>query len=93
MLYIGLITSVLYYGCMVYELASKTLLKKQDQYHALNVCCGAKKTTPVSALRREKISVVYWAHLGDMEKTSSSIYFKTMPRELKKKGRQFWMDN
>lgn len=75
MLYIGLITSVLYYGCMEYELASKTLLKKQDQYHALNVCCGAKKTTPVSALqvemggmpleiRREQISVVYWAHLG-----------------------------
>lgn len=53
--YIGLLRSVLDYGCMVYESASKTVLKKLDviQYQALRVCCDAKKTTPVSALQVE----------------------------------------
>lgn len=96
--YIGLIRSVLDYGCMVYESASKTVLKKLDviQYQALRICCGAKKTTPVSALqvemgeipleiRREQMSMVYWAHLrGHGENYPAQSILK--PCQEKEKG-------
>lgn len=51
-LYIGLIRAVIDYGSIVYQSASKVVLKKLDtiHYEALRLCCGAMKTTPVSAL-------------------------------------------
>ncbi len=44
-IYIGLIRSVMDYGCVVYGSASKTLLKKLDviQAQALRICSGAFK--------------------------------------------------
>lgn len=75
-LYVGLIRSVLDYGCLVYGSAAKTLLNDLDrvQYQALRLCCGAVKTTPVAALqvemgeqplelRRRQIALTYWANL------------------------------
>ncbi len=43
------------YGSIVYDSAAKTLLKKLDVIlaQALRLCCGAFKTTPVSALQVE----------------------------------------
>ena len=51
-IYIGLIRSVLDYGCIVYRSAANTALKKLDivQHQALRICSGAMKTTPVAAL-------------------------------------------
>ncbi len=53
-IYIALIRSVLDYGSIVYDSAAKTLLKFDViQAQALRLCCGAFKTTPVSALQVE----------------------------------------
>ncbi len=53
-IYIALIRSVLDYGSIVYDSAAKTLLKLDViQAQALRLCCGAFKTTPVSALQVE----------------------------------------
>ncbi|XP_049904182.1 uncharacterized protein LOC126392679 [Epinephelus moara] len=101
--YIGLIRSVLDYGCIVYESASKTMLKKLDsiQYQALRVCCGAKKTTPVSALqvemgempleiRREQISLIYWAHLrGHGENHPAQNILKPCQEKERRKVQSF----
>lgn len=75
-LYVGLIRSVLDYGCLVYGSAAKTLLNDLDrvQYQALRLCCGAVKTTPVAALQvemgeqplelgRRQIALTYWPNL------------------------------
>lgn len=75
-IYIGLIRSVMDYGCVVYGLASKTLLKKLDviQTQALRIFSGAFKTTSVPvlqvemrvmplALRRQQIMMTYWVNL------------------------------
>lgn len=53
--YIGLIRSVIDYGCTIYQSASRTLFKRLDviQSQALRLCCGAFKTTPVAACRDE----------------------------------------
>ncbi len=61
---------------IVYDLAAKTLLKKLDviQAQALRLCCGAFKTTHVSALqvevdeitlqiRRKQLMMNYWVNL------------------------------
>lgn len=74
--YIGLIRSVIDYGCTIYQSASRTLFKRLDviQSQALRLCCGAFKTTPVAALqvemnempldiRRNQIALTYWANL------------------------------
>lgn len=47
--------SVLDYGCIMYESASTTLLKKLDimQAKALRLILGAVKTTPIAALQVE----------------------------------------
>uniref|UniRef100_A0A3B5QKI5 Reverse transcriptase domain-containing protein n=1 Tax=Xiphophorus maculatus TaxID=8083 RepID=A0A3B5QKI5_XIPMA len=81
-LYIGLIRSVIDYGCVVYNSASSTLLKEIDkiQYQALRICCGAMKTTPVSALqvemgemplelRRKQLGVGFWANVKGHKKS------------------------
>ncbi len=51
----ALIRSVLDYGCVVFGSAAQSQLKKLDvvQAQALRLCCGAFKTTPVSALQVE----------------------------------------
>ncbi|XP_024859831.1 uncharacterized protein LOC108230932 [Kryptolebias marmoratus] len=74
--YIGLIRSVFDYGSILYNSASNSLLTKIDkiQYQALRLCCGAMKTTPVSALqvemgemplelRREQLALNYWVNI------------------------------
>lgn len=76
MLYIGLIRSILDYGCIAYGSAAETQLKKLDviQSTAMRVCLGAMKTSPISALqvemgemplelRRKQIAVTYWINL------------------------------
>lgn len=68
--------SVLDYGCVVFGCAAQSQLKKLDviQAQALRLCCGAFKTTPVSALqvemgefplelRMKQLMVNYWAGL------------------------------
>uniref|UniRef100_A0A8C2Q875 Reverse transcriptase n=1 Tax=Cyprinus carpio TaxID=7962 RepID=A0A8C2Q875_CYPCA len=75
-IYMALIRSVLDYGCVVFGSAAQSLLKKLDviQAQALRLCCGAFKTTPVSALqveigecpleiRRKQLMANYWAGL------------------------------
>ncbi len=75
-IYIALIRSVLDYGSIVYDSAAKTLLMKLDVIlaQALRLCCGAFKTTPVSALqvevgemplqiRRKQLKMNYWVNL------------------------------
>lgn len=54
-IYVGLMRSVLDYGCIVYESASVTMLKKLDiiQAKALRIILGAVKTTPTAALQVE----------------------------------------
>ncbi len=51
--YIGLIRSVIEYGCVVYRSASYTSLLRLDriQAKALRRCCEAVKSTPLSALQ------------------------------------------
>lgn len=53
--YVALIRSVLDFGCVVYQSATKSNLEKLDavQYQALRICCGAVRSTPVSALQVE----------------------------------------
>lgn len=76
-LYQALIRSVFDYGCVAYGSAARSVLRCLDvlQSEALRVCCGAFKTSPVSALqvemgempldlRRTQVSVNYWVHLG-----------------------------
>ena len=48
-LYVGLIRSVLDYGCVAYGSAAKTHLGKLDviQAQALRICSGAVKTSPI----------------------------------------------
>lgn len=50
MIYIAMITSVLFCGCLVYSSAASTMLNKLDvvQMKALRLCCGAFQTTPIS---------------------------------------------
>lgn len=75
-IYTGLIRSVLDYGSIIYRSAAKNWLSKLDvlQNQALRLCCGAVKTTPVTAiqvemgemplhLRRDQLAIVYWANL------------------------------
>lgn len=75
-IYTGLIRSVLDYGSFIYGSAAKTILRKLDvvQNQALRLCCGAMKSTPVTAiqvemedmplhLRRDQLAAVYWANL------------------------------
>lgn len=75
-IYVGLIRSILDYGCVVYAGASGTLLKKLDriQYQALRLCTGAFKSTPTEtllvemgemplAMRRTQLSLSYWVSL------------------------------
>ena len=75
-IYGALIRSVLDYGSAAYGSAAKTSLKKLEvvQAQALRLCCGAFKTSPVSALqvevgemplylRRKQIMMNYWANL------------------------------
>ncbi|MGL4524736.1 MAG: hypothetical protein ACRCVN_04365, partial [Spirochaetia bacterium] len=51
-IYQALIISILDYGCMVYDAASATLLRRFDriQYRVLRICLGATKTTSVTPL-------------------------------------------
>ena len=75
-IYISLIRSVLDYACAAYGSAAKTSLKKLEvvQAQALRLCCGAFKSSPVSALqvemrelplhlRRKQLMMNYWATL------------------------------
>ncbi len=69
-------TSTLDYGCIVYESASSSLLKKLDvmQAKALRLMLGAVKTTPIETLQvetseiplfiiRHKLATAYWINL------------------------------
>lgn len=64
-----LIRAVLDYGYIAYSSAAKTSLKKLEvvQAQALRLCCGALKTTPVSALQVEMgellLMMNYWTNL------------------------------
>ncbi len=51
----ALIRSVLDYGCVVFGSAAQSQLKNLDviRAQALKLCCGAFKTTPLSALQVE----------------------------------------
>ena len=75
-IYVALIRAVLDYGYIAYGSAAKTSLKKLEvvQAQALRLCCGALKTTPVSALqvemgemqlciRHKQLMMNYWANL------------------------------
>ncbi len=74
-IYVGLMRSTLDYGCIVYESASSTLLKKLDvmQAKALRLILGAVKTTPIAAVQvetsetalfiRQKLAMAYWINL------------------------------
>lgn len=75
-IYIGLIRSVLDYGCIAFGSAAKTSLRRLDniQYQALRLCSGAIRTTPTAALqvemgemplelRRTQLSLNYWVNL------------------------------
>lgn len=74
--YYALLRSILDYGCIVYESASQTQLKRIDviQTRGLRCILGAAKTTPIAAmqvelsemplhLRRKKLSMAYWINL------------------------------
>lgn len=54
-IYVALIRSVLDYGSAAYASASKSLLKKLEvvQSQALRLCCGALRSTPLTALQVE----------------------------------------
>ncbi len=73
-IYCALIRSTLDYGSMIYGTASASLLDKVNkiQNQTLRLCCGAFKTSPVTALQVEmnemplefhrlKLKLVYWA--------------------------------
>ena len=75
-IYTALIRSTIDYACVAYRSAAKSHLKKLDvvQAQALRLCCGAFKTSPVSAmqvevgemplsLRRIQLSMNYWVTL------------------------------
>ena len=75
-IYVALIRAVLDYGYIAYSSAAKTSLKKLEvvQAQALRLCCGALKTTPVSALqvemgemllhiRHKQLMMNYWTNL------------------------------
>lgn len=75
-LYVGLIRSIVDYGCMAYGSAAKSELKNYDviQGSALRICSGAMRTSPISALqvevgelpfelRRLQMSLSYYVHL------------------------------
>lgn len=74
--YTALIRSALDYGSVAYGSAARNHLKKLDvlQAQSLRVCCGAFKSTPVSALqvqteemplelRRKQLIMNYWINL------------------------------
>lgn len=79
--YVGLIRSIVDFGCMAYGSATKSELKKLDiiQGSALRICSGAMRTSPISALqvevgempfelRRLQMSLSYYVNLkGHME--------------------------
>lgn len=75
-LYVALIRSVLDYGSIAYGSATRSHLNRLDiiQAQALRICCGAFKSTRVSALwvqkgdmplelRRKQLIVNYWVSL------------------------------
>uniref|UniRef100_A0A3Q3AL86 Reverse transcriptase domain-containing protein n=1 Tax=Kryptolebias marmoratus TaxID=37003 RepID=A0A3Q3AL86_KRYMA len=97
-IYVGLIRSVIDYGSILYSSASSTLLKKIDkiQYQALRLCCGAMKTTPVSALqvemgempleiRRTQIAIIYWANIKGHNETHPPLNTLQPCQEKEKK--------
>lgn len=72
----SLIRSVLDYGSIVVGSAAKSVLKRMEviQTQALRICCGAFKTSSISAiqvemgempldLRRIQLMANYWANL------------------------------
>ena len=81
-LYVGLIRSVLDYGCVAYGSAAKTHLVKLDviQSQALRICIGAVRTSPVCAvqvengemplcIRRKHLMANYWTHIKGHDNT------------------------
>jgi len=54
-LYVALISLVLVYGCIVFGLATKSLLKRMEviQTQSLQICRGAFKTSSISAIQVE----------------------------------------
>ena len=78
----AMIRSSLDYGCFVYGSASKSILARLDvlQARALRLCCGAFRTSPVTALliemgemplwlRRIKLGLQYWVKLRGCPQT------------------------
>ncbi len=72
----ALIRAAIDYGCMVYSSASKSQLLKVEaiQSQALRICCGAIRSSPVSAVqvemgemplefRRLKLKMRYWINI------------------------------
>lgn len=75
-IYISLIRAVMDYGSLVYKEAAKTQIHRLEiiQNQALRLCCGALKTSPISAvqvemgelpldLRYRQVMMQYWATL------------------------------
>ncbi|XP_023190232.1 uncharacterized protein LOC111608691 [Xiphophorus maculatus] len=102
-IYIGLIRSVFDYGCILYNSASNSLLKTIDriQYQALRLCCGAMKSTPISALqvemgemplelRRKQLAITYWANIkGHKESYPPYIMLQSCQEKEKKQINSF----
>lgn len=88
--YVAMIRSVFDYGCVVYGSASKNMLGKlcKIQAQAMRQCCGAVKTTAISALqvlvgempleiRRKQLMINYWANLqGHKDEHPTKVVLK-----------------
>ncbi len=74
--YGALIKAAIDYGCMVYSSASKSQLLKVEaiQSQALRICCGAIRSSPITAVqvemgemplefRRLKLKMRYWINI------------------------------
>ncbi len=74
--YGALIRAAIDYGCMVYSSASKSQLLKVEaiQSQALRICCGAIRSSPITAVqvemgemplefRRLKLKMRYWINI------------------------------
>uniref|UniRef100_A0A1A8L2C0 Reverse transcriptase domain-containing protein n=1 Tax=Nothobranchius pienaari TaxID=704102 RepID=A0A1A8L2C0_9TELE len=105
-IYVGLIRSVLDYGCVAYTSAAKTTLLKLNsiQNQALRLCTGAFRTTPIAALqvemgempielRREQLALNYWANLrGQKDDHPTLDILKPCWEKEKKDTKSFgWM--
>jgi len=93
-IYRALIRSVIDYGAVAYDTASKSNLHKIDriQSRALRICCGANITTPILALQNE-CGEAPLSHRRTLQQTYYKIKVMTTPNHMNRSVfEEHWSD-